>query len=163
MPDIQTGYHPALIGEIAASHARYYTENWGFGLPFEAKVAEECAAFMARMTARDLVLSAWAGNAFLGSLIIDTSDPALASRQTHLRWFIVAEPGRGLGRQFMQRAMDFVDQSQSSCYLTTFRGLDPARRLYESFGFVLTEEAEEATWGTTVNEQRFERAEVQAI
>ncbi|MBL4807874.1 MAG: GNAT family N-acetyltransferase [Rhodobacteraceae bacterium] len=157
MSGIQTGYHPALIGEITAAHARYYAKNWGFGQPFETKVASECAGFMAHITNRDLVLSAWEADRFLGSMIIDGSDPNAAPNQAHLRWFITVQSGRGLGRKMMQQAMEFIDQTGSSCYLTTFRGLDPARRLYEDFGFELVEETETLTWGKTVSEQRFER------
>ncbi|MFP3710951.1 MarR family transcriptional regulator, partial [Paraburkholderia sp. SIMBA_009] len=43
-------------------------------------------------------------------------------------------------------------------YLWTFKGLDAARHLYESAGFVLTQEAEGTQWGGAVVEQRFSRA-----
>ena len=42
-------------------------------------------------------------------------------------------------------------------WLTSFRGLDPARALYERHGFRLVEEREAGSWGTSVLEQRFER------
>jgi len=41
-------------------------------------------------------------------------------------------------------------------WLTTFAGLDAARRLYEEAGFRLMEEREDAHWGKTVPEQTFE-------
>jgi hypothetical protein len=43
----------------------------------------------------------------------------------------------------------------ASCYLTTFAGLDAARRLYEQAGFTLTHEEEADSWGTKVREQLF--------
>ncbi len=152
-----TGWKPGLIGEIASSHARYYAAEWGFGLPFETKVAGESAAFFDRLSDSDLALSAWAGDEFLGSLIIDGNDPSAKPDQSHLRWFIVVDQGRGVGRALMERAMLFVDQAKTQCFLTTFRGLDQARGLYEKFGFNLTTEIESVTWGVTVNEQRFDR------
>ena len=42
-------------------------------------------------------------------------------------------------------------------YLNTFKGLDAARHLYESFGFVLTQEEDGSQWGSTVTEQQFRR------
>ena len=41
-------------------------------------------------------------------------------------------------------------------YLTTFAGLDAARRLYEEIGFTLTSEHADTTWGVPLNEQRFD-------
>lgn len=58
----------------------------------------------------------------------------------------------------MTRAMDFIDaQPFGETYLWTFKGLDSARHLYESFGFTLTSESAGAQWGTHVTEQRFSR------
>ncbi|OGP64539.1 MAG: hypothetical protein A2170_03180 [Deltaproteobacteria bacterium RBG_13_53_10] len=41
-------------------------------------------------------------------------------------------------------------------YLSTFAELDPARHLYEKFGFVLAEEQADNHWGKTATEQTFE-------
>lgn len=150
------GFRPGLLGDITAAHGRYYAENWGFGVGFEAKVARECADYLSRATKGDLTLSAWDEDRFLGSLVLDLHDP-LSPGMAHLRWFIVPASGRGLGRQMMTRAMRHLDQANLPCFLTTFRGLDAARRLYEDFGFALTVEADGETWGTPVTEQRFER------
>jgi hypothetical protein len=49
------------------------------------------------------------------------------------------------------------DQGFASVQLWTFRGLDAARRLYESYGFQLKEEWPGAQWGKEMVEQRFER------
>ena len=56
----------------------------------------------------------------------------------------------------MAAALEFLHEQQfASCYLTTFAGLDAARRLYDSAGFVLTEQVEAESWGTRVTEQTF--------
>ena len=81
-----------------------------------------------------------------------------ALRRPHLRWFIVADGarGRGVGGVLMRAGLDFLAEAGfRSCYLTTFAGLDPARRLYEGAGFVLTGEDGAESWGTRVSEQRF--------
>jgi ribosomal protein S18 acetylase RimI-like enzyme len=76
-----------------------------------------------------------------------------------LRWFIVDDTlrGSGVGRQLMSHAMKFVDERYRETYLWTFKGLDAARHLYESFGFQLVDESEGTQWGTRVTEQRFSR------
>lgn len=154
--EIREGWVPGAVGEIAAAHGRYYAEHWDFGPVFESKVAGGLAAFAGRMGADDLMLTAWKGADFAGSLVIDANDPA-AGGLDQLHWFFVAAPGRGLGARLMERAMAHVDARGRACVLETFAGLDAARRLYERHGFVLTDETEARTWGTPVREQRFER------
>src|SRR6202012_5945138 len=45
LEQIQQGYQPGCIGDIAALHARFYSRTSGFGVFFEKKVATELAAF----------------------------------------------------------------------------------------------------------------------
>lgn len=155
---IVDGYQPGCIGDIASLHARFYAEHWGFGAFFEKKVATELAEFAGTLPAegKALWLHAENGRAF-ASVAIDGNK---ATGIAHLRWFIVDDAlrGSGIGRQLMTRAMQFVDEQQfGETYLWTFKGLDSARHLYESFGFTLTSESEGAQWGTNVIEQRFSR------
>jgi GNAT superfamily N-acetyltransferase len=158
--EIFTAWRPGLIGEIARAHSLYYAIHWNFGAFFEAKVATDLSAFVRRFQPdRDRLFSAWSGETFLGSLVMDGSDPDNPAGQAHLRWFVMTDAarGQGIGARLMAEAMKFLAESGfSSCYLTTFRGLDTARRLYERHGFVLVAEAEDSTWGATVSEQRFE-------
>jgi ribosomal protein S18 acetylase RimI-like enzyme len=156
---IERGWRAGVVGEVVRAHGTYYAREWGFGAFFEAKVAAEMGAFLARYGARDALFSAWDGEVFLGALTIDGGDPALADGQAHLRWFIMADAarGRGIGRRLVAAGMGFLrEQGFAGCYLTTFAGLDAARRLYEANGFTLTREADAESWGTTVREQMFE-------
>lgn len=155
---IERGWRPGLVGAVVRAHGEYYAREWKFGAFFEAKVAAEMGAFVGRYGARDALFSAWEGEIFLGALTIDGGDPALAADEAHLRWFIMADAarGQGIGRQLMQTAMAFLrEQGFATCYLTTFAGLDAARRLYDAAGFTLESEAEAQSWGTQVREQLF--------
>ncbi|PCE23331.1 MarR family transcriptional regulator [Paraburkholderia acidicola] len=154
---IVEGYQPGCIGDIASLHARFYSEHWGFGAFFEQQVATGLAGFVDTLPADGKALWLYVENGrTLASLAIDGNDETGVA---HLRWFIVDDSlrGSGVGRQLMARAMKFVDGRFSETYLWTFKGLDAARHLYESFGFQLTEESEGTQWGTTVVEQRFSR------
>ncbi|WP_323118631.1 bifunctional helix-turn-helix transcriptional regulator/GNAT family N-acetyltransferase [Burkholderia alba] len=155
---IAEGYQPGCIGDIASLHARFYAEHWGFGSFFEKKVATELAAFAGALPAEGKALWRYVENGrSLASLAIDGDS---ASGVAHLRWFIVDDSlrGSGIGRHLMTRAMRFVDDQRfRQTYLWTFKGLDSARHLYESFGFALTGESEGAQWGAKVVEQRFSR------
>lgn len=60
-----------------------------------------------------------------------------------MRWFILDDScrGTGIGRRLLSEAMAFCDSHQfSAVQLWTFKGLDAARKLYESFGFTLIRE-----------------------
>ncbi|WP_458765706.1 bifunctional helix-turn-helix transcriptional regulator/GNAT family N-acetyltransferase [Cupriavidus basilensis] len=153
---IQEGYRPGCIGDIASLHARFYSQLVGFGSFFENKVATELAAFATSLPSPDRQL--WLcleGGRSLASIAIDGESGGLA----HLRWFIVdnALRGTGIGRQLLERALDFADARYRQTYLWTFKGLDAARHLYESHGFQLVQEAPGEQWGAAVTEQRFVR------
>ena len=156
---VHRGWTPGLIGYAVALHGRYYAREWGFGPVFEAKVAGGMAEFTMRYDPkRDALLWAEVDDEIAGTITIDGSDPELPQGQAHLRWFIVSDSARGLGvgRALFHAALDHLKKTGfTSCYLTTFAGLDPARRLYESAGFALREEAEGESWGTRVVEQMF--------
>lgn len=158
-PNVQIveGYYPGCIGDIASLHARYYSRHSGFGVFFEKLVATGLAAFAETLPNPDKGLWLVVDNArTLASLAIDSDS---STRIAHLRWFIVDDSlrGSGLGRELMTRAMAFVDERFDETYLWTFKSLDAARHLYETFGFTLAEESEGTQWGKTVVEQRFIR------
>ena len=151
------GYVPGSIGRMIELHGRYYACDWRFGRYFEAKVANELGEFLARIDPkRDGFWIAAEDDDIVGGIAIDGSHMPEAGR---LRFFIVddAHRGVGLGEQLMRAAMDFCrDAGHRHVFLTTFAGLDAARRLYERHGFMLTEERPHQTWGVEVTEQRFD-------
>jgi len=154
---IHDGYVPGCIGDVASLHARYYAQTSGFGVYFERKVASELAAFAEGLPAEGKGIWLYVdGGRVLASIVIDGD---LAKRQAHLRWFIVDDAlrGMGVGRALLERALAFADAHYDETYLWTFKGLDAARHLYESAGFVLTDESEGRQWGSVVVEQRFLR------
>lgn len=164
---ISQGWQPGLIGSVTALHSRFYAENWDFGAYFEAKVARDMANFFDRYDPEtDLTLVATiggnpetgAGGTIVGSITIDAGEPDRAVNGVHLRWFITDDTtrGQGLGRMLMEHAMQHVEACGfDKIYLTSFAGLEPARHLYESFGFELESEQEDETWGRAVSEQMF--------
>lgn len=157
---VLSGYVPGAIGRVTELHATYYHQHWGLGLFFEAKVSSELAAFLNRFNpAHDGFWVSMVDERIVGSITIDGSEAA--GKGARLRWFIVAPEyhGHGIGKRLMDEAMDFCRRARfQRIYLTTFAGLDAARYLYEKAGFTLTEEHEDATWGKTVLEQKFELA-----
>lgn len=153
-----TGYLPGLLGWTVAEHGRYYAEHWGFGPYFETKVAREMADFVGRLDQPENKLF-WAADDAgpLATLSLDGGDAD--QRLFHLRWFVTAARarGQGLGQRLISACVATARElGAAGIYLTTFSGLDAARRLYAKAGFTLVHEAEDSTWGTPVMEQRFE-------
>ena len=152
------GYLPGILGWCVVEHGRYYANAWSFGSYFEAKVAAGLSDFLNRLAepGNHLFWAAEDGD-LLGTLSLDGGDAE--GDLAHLRWFICSDRsrGKGIGAGLMARA---VAQARSDgfqgIYLTTFAGLDAARRLYDKSGFDLVHEAEDTTWGPRMLEQRFE-------
>ena len=156
---IETGYAPGLVGRGTALHAAYYARAAGFGQPFEAGVASGLAEFSGRLDrSGNQVWRAMLGKDIVGMVALDGE--GLGAGIGHLRWYIVADAarGRGVGRRLLDAAVGFGDaQGLAEIHLWTFRGLDAARHLYETAGFVLVEERAGHRWGPEVLEQRFVR------
>jgi len=154
---IINGYIPGAIGRIAEMHARYYSEHWGFGKFFEAKVASELSEFVSRLDdQRDGLWTVCSDKRVLGSIVIDGIKAD--SEGAHLRWYIVSDDlhGQSMGGQLIEEAMQFCrSKHYKSVYLWTFKGLDAARHLYEKNGFKLSHEQTGDQWGTTVIEQKY--------
>ena len=152
------GYYPGVIGKITELHGVYYYENWGFDVTFEAQVGRELAEFVARFNEkRDGLWVATRHGVFAGSIAIDGVDAVQDGAR--LRWFIVDPQFQktGVGRKLIALAIEFcVQQGFPGVYLWTFKGLESARRLYESVGFQLCEESRVAQWGQTIMEQKYE-------
>lgn len=152
------GYFPGAVGRIVELHATYYYENWGFDLSFETQVARELSEFLTRFHAQtNGFWTAHVSGTFAGAVAVDGY---LASTEgARLRWFIVAPAfhAHGIGSALIDRAMMFCRQAgHQRVFLWTFKGLDPARRLYERAGFRLTEEHDIEQWGQHIREQKFE-------
>jgi len=151
---------PDSRAQIVDLHSAFYAQHWGFGPFFKDKVDSELAHFADRACDTDLILVAQDGDGVAASLILDLNDPLSHDRGAHLRWFICADRcrGTGIGRQFMDLAVQHADQHcDGKIWLTTFAGLTAARHLYEAYGFTLAREEEGAAWGTRVLEQEFRR------
>ena len=151
------GYSPGDLGRVVELHGTYYQRHWNLGRQFEALVARGLADFLLAFDARhDGFWVARSGDSIAGSVSLVGPREGEPAR---LRWFVVDESrqGQGIGQRLLDRAMQFcADTGCRHVYLTTFAGLDAARRLYERGGFRLTRETEDTTWGRPMIEQRFD-------
>ena len=159
MQDIEIcGYYPGVVGKITELHAVYYYENWGFDVTFETQVGAELSEFVRRFdgNCHGLWVATKKGE-FAGAIAIDGVDAF--GEGARLRWFIV-DPryqGSGIGKKLIMQAIEFCIQNGfPKVYLWTFKGLEGARRLYETVDFRLCEENQVAQWGQNIIEQKYE-------
>lgn len=157
--EICTGYRPGVVGRITEMHAAFYSRYSGFGQFFESRVASGLAEFVGRLDQPcNQIWLAIMNDRIVGSIAIDGQD--MGDNQAHLRWFILDDGcrGSGVGRRLLAEAVAFSDrQGFDIIELSTFKGLDAARQLYESAGFVLSLEEQGSQWGSVVTEQQFTR------
>lgn len=154
--EVVEGWRPGAIGRVAELHGVAYAKLAGFGVAFESLVAREFASFCERFQpGRDGLWLAMVEGRIEGSIAIQS---AAEGRTAHLRWFLLTEAarGQGIGRELLGRAIGFCRASGvDSVDLWTFAGLDAARRLYETEGFVLVDAQRGSRWGSEVEEQCF--------
>ena len=168
---IATGYRPGLIGRCLELQALYYARHTGFGQLFEYGRAHDIADFFVHMPhARSEVWCALDGETIMGTVVVDghrfgddlsgDSKNAPGRDDAQIRWFITddATRGTGIGRRLITEALAFCDRiGFARTHLWTFAGLDAARHLYETSGFVLVDEQSSTEWGPPVLKQHFVR------
>jgi GNAT superfamily N-acetyltransferase len=144
---------PAEVAALVDLQADWYARHWGFGPAFRAELAQEIGDFAAALPHPDC--RSWLlrrGSVVLGGITIDGRDRP----QARLRWFFLAEGERGgLGSGLLEQALGFCrDRGFATVWLSTFAGLDAARRLYAAAGFRTEHAAPDSSWGVEVLEQR---------
>ena len=155
---IHAGYQPGMIGRITEMHAAFYAPR---GLrPVLRKPGRDRRGRIRRPAQPDRqpCRLALLNDRIVGSVAIDGQD--LGNNHAHLRWFILDDGcrGSGVGRQLLAEAVAYCDRlGFAATRLWTFKGLDAARKLYESVGFQLVREEAGEQWGSTVTEQQFIR------
>lgn len=150
-------YYPGAVRDVVGLHIEYYAQDWGFGLPFETKVAAELSAFLQRYNPdHHLFVTLRKDGQLIGTVSVDGDDPDGA----HLRWFVMSDRSRGmgLGNLLMQVTLDFCSHiGVQKAWFTTFAGLDAARHLYEKYKFQMVSETPNDQWDGGVTERRYEQ------
>jgi len=156
---ITSGYRPGLVGRTIEMHMQYYSSNWGFGSIFEARLATDLGGLLTRLEKpENEVWMALDESKIVGTIYIDGEN--LGGNKAHLGAFIVGDGlrGGGIGRQLLQKALVLVDERKfSETHLWTFKGLEAARHLYISNGFVLKSEFPSDKWGVKIVVQQYVR------
>lgn len=142
------------IGTIIYLHGALYAKEYGYDHTFEAYVAEPLGQFAKRKNTRERVWIVEQNGNVLGSIALCE----VSKDEAQLRWFLISPElrGQGMGRRLIALLLEFaVEQGYQSISLWTVKGLEAARKIYSSTGFVLTEEVEHLIWGSMHVEQQY--------
>ncbi len=142
---LRTELKPGDLGRMIALHGEVYDACTGFGLPFEAFVAQTMAEFGLhdRFNGRLWLLER--DQTLLGCCAIVYRQ----SQTAQLRWVLLAPElrGLGLGRRLLELSIDHCrDQGYRQIVLDTTDGLEASGRLYEQLGFRIISDSPEILW-----------------
>jgi GNAT superfamily N-acetyltransferase len=152
---VRTELKPGDIGSLIYLHGVLYAKEHGWDHTFEAYVAGPLAEFAKSQTLRGRIWIVEESEKVLGSIAI----VEVSKEEAQLRWLLLHPKlrGQGIGRMLMAEAISFCEaQGYTIVFLWTVSALGAAAKLYEEFGFHISEETIRQIWGTTVTEQRYE-------
>lgn len=133
------------LGRIVSLHGEAYAPLAGFGLRFEAYVAQTIAEYVLDNDARGRI---WLAEQD-GRLIGCTAVALRGDKASQIRWVVVdpAARGAGLGNELVGRAVDYCKaEARDSIYLFTTDGLAESQSLYEKLGFSITSNETDELW-----------------
>jgi DNA-binding MarR family transcriptional regulator/N-acetylglutamate synthase-like GNAT family acetyltransferase len=150
--------HSGDYGWAIERHGVIYATEFGWGRRFEGLVAELFGAFASNHDPeRERCWIAELGGERVGCVFVVEREPTVAQ----LRCLLV-EPkarGHGVGRKLVEACLRFArDAGYARMMLWTNKGLDSARRIYESVGFALVGEQPHEDFGVPLIGQNWEMA-----
>ena len=155
---IRNSLQPGDLGYVTYRHGKLYSEEYGYGISFEAYVAAGLFEFYTSYDpGRDRVWVCEHKEKITGFLLLMHRE----NNAAQLRYFDL-EPGYrniGLGKKLMSLYMAFFAEcGYTSSYLWTTNELPAAASLYTRHGFKLTQEKESTAFGKLLKEQRYDLA-----
>lgn len=153
---IRTRLQPGDIGYITYLHGTMYQQEYGYGLSFEAYVAEGLSEFYKNYDPqRDAVWIGELAGRIVGFMLLMHREENAAQ----LRYFLIQPEyrGVGLGKKLMHLFMEHLqEKGYRAAYLWTTNEQHTAAALYKKFGFVLVAEKPSTAFGKELMEQKYE-------
>jgi len=142
---LRTTLQPGDLGRLIELHGKTYDELAGFGLAFEAYVAQTVAEFGLQDRFQGKIWMLERDQNLLGCCAVVYRDAG----QAQLRWVLLATQlhGLGLGRRLVELAIEHSrDQNCHEIMLFTTDGLEASSQLYQRLGFEIVSDQTEPLW-----------------
>ncbi|MBB4234316.1 bifunctional helix-turn-helix transcriptional regulator/GNAT family N-acetyltransferase [Rhizobium esperanzae] len=154
-PAIIRAHRAGDIGWIIQSQSRFYTEEYGWDLRFEALVAEVAGKFLANFDpALEYCWIAERGGINVGSVLVTNGGDGIA--KLRLLYVDKSARGLGLGKLLVDECIRFCRQKgYSELQLWTNDMLETARAIYVKTGFRLVSEERHRMFGPEANGQNW--------
>jgi peptidyl-dipeptidase Dcp len=154
--NIRTTLKPGDIGYVIYMHGKIYHKEYGYGVIFDAYVAQGFYEFYKNYdSVLDCVWVAEHNEKVIGFLLLMHREP----EEAQLRYFIL-EPeyrGIGLGKKLSGLYMAHLQKNgYKRSYLWTTHELFTAANIYRKMGFSLSEEIASTAFGKPLKEQRYD-------
>ena len=133
------------LGRVIELHGKAYDALPGFGLPFEAFVAQTIAEYVLNAGAKGRLWLAERGDELVGCTAVVLRNNSVGQ----LRWVLVDQSARGIGigGRLVDAALTYArDQGCKNVVLETTDGLPESQALYEKLGFRITHHGSEELW-----------------
>jgi DNA-binding MarR family transcriptional regulator/GNAT superfamily N-acetyltransferase len=154
-PIIRT-HQPGDLGTVTHFHGKYYADTYGYTDIFEAHVAKEFSEFILNFdTDKDVFYVVEKNGRVEGSIALQQRSEDSAQ----LRFFYLSPAlrGFGIGKALMNNLMQFAKKANyKHINLWTHKGLESAHKVYEKYGFVMTETKTHSLWKENLEEQMWE-------
>lgn len=139
---------PGDLGWVVMAHGEAYHQHFGWNTDFEALVAKIVADFGAKHDpAREAGWIAEVDGHRVGCIFLVAADRPQVAK---LRILLVPPDGRGLGlgTRLVEQCLDFAREAgYEQVTLWTNDVLTAARKIYQSFGFILADEERHHSYG----------------
>ncbi|MBY3594934.1 bifunctional helix-turn-helix transcriptional regulator/GNAT family N-acetyltransferase [Rhizobium bangladeshense] len=152
-PAIIRAHRAGDIGWIVESQGRFYAEEYGWDLRFEALVAEVAGKFLANFDPeKEYCWIAERGGVNVGSVLVTDGGDGVA--KLRLLYVDKSARGLGLGKLLVDECIRFARQKgYRQLSLWTNDMLDTARAIYIKAGFELVSEERHSMFGPEANGQ----------
>ncbi|MBV9948501.1 MAG: GNAT family N-acetyltransferase [Myxococcales bacterium] len=149
-------FRPGDLGSLIHVHGVQNSSDYGFNEIHEAYCARIAADFiLKREPRRQRVWLARKAGVIIGSVFICEPEPSVA--QLRLLFVDASARGLGLGRWLVEEAVGYCREAGfDRIFLWTVEGLDRAKNVYTSLGFVVTETKGNTDWRDDAVEVRYD-------
>ncbi len=153
---ISDEFLPGDIGKLIEIQSRYYFEEFGYGLEFEAYISKLFSDYIYRKNDREGLWKLTLHNEMIGSVALFMEDDETARMR-----LLFVHPGlreNGMGTTLVDLAIDFArKKGYSAIVLMTEDILEEAGKIYVKKGFEMIESESQNMWGVECQLQTYKK------